>query len=264
MNIIDLGLEGTQRIKDTVIKDEYEKLLDPIKERFWTSDKDKLTCSKFYVGKNFGKGSFNGKPLRILYVGRAMNGWENEWKEGTAQDLTDQVFQNDFDMSTISKGIVRDEEGNFIYNYNQSGFWQLGRQLMKLYGIENDWSDYMVWSNLFKVSPMKKGNPNNKIIKKTIDSCARIMGLEISRLRPTHIVFVTDYWWYHPEGIKEDAFSKEIGIKANKESETTILGSGVSEYFHFNPKVIITKRPEGLNVLREKHAEEIFNEFNRL
>ena len=80
---------------------------------------------------------------------------------------------------------LKDESGNQIYNYNQSQFWQLCNQLMNLFGIEEYWSDYVAWSNLYKVSPMNSGNPNNELIEKTIEYCANILRREISYLRPT-------------------------------------------------------------------------------
>lgn len=168
-------------------------------------------------------------------------------------------------MKTISDGIVRDEEANLIYNYKKSPFWQLCKQLMKLYNVDEDWSDYVAWTNLFKVSPFKNGNPSNKLIKKTIDNCANILESEIRYLRPTHIIFVTGSWWYEPEGINESAFSNVVGVKISKGLKSgVILGSDISKAFEFLPRVVITERPEGIGVSREEHAKAIYNELLNL
>lgn len=263
-----MSFEGTQRIGITEIKLEYERLLDPLKERFWSSE---LTCAPLMVGKKYNTYTFNGKPLRIMYVGRAMNGWETKWNEGTTKELVEQVFSNNFDMKTISAGIVKDEDGNQVYNYNQSQFWQLCHQLVNLFGIEEYWSDYVAWSNLYKVSPMKSDNPKNEIIKKTIKHCAEILGREISYLRPTHIIFVTDSWWYEPKGIDENAFKDIIGVEVSKEEikdenekGSIIVGKGISDNFHFSPKVVIVKRPEGKKGTIKDKAKQIFNAFLEL
>ncbi len=261
-------LEGTQRIGIKDIKLEYEKMLEPLKERFWSSE---LTSAPIMVGEKYNSCTFNGKPLRIMYVGRAMNGWETKWNEGTTKELVEQVFSNEMDMKIISKGIATDENGNQIYNYNQSPFWQLCHQLMNLFGIEENWSDYVAWSNLYKVSPMNSGNPNNELIKKTIKHCTNILRREISHLRPTHIVFVTDSWWYEPEGIDENAFKDIIGVEVSKEEikdkdkgEIIILGKGISKNFHFEPKIVIAKRPEGKKGTMRFKADQIFNAFLKL
>jgi hypothetical protein len=253
-----LGLEGN--IND--IKKEYEILLDPIKERFWHGSANRLTCASIMVGSNYGKIKHEDKALRILYVGRAMNGWEYEWEEGSAKELVEQIFSNEFDMKAISRGVVKDENDSPIYNYNRSQFWQLCRQLMKLYNVEEEWSDYVAWTNLFKVSPFKGKNPNNKLIRETIESCANILESEIRYLKPSHIIFVTGSWWYQPEGIDEKAFSDVVGVNLNKLIEpSVIIGSGISKTFDFSPKVVITERPDGINILRDEHAKAIYNEF---
>lgn len=78
---MDFRLEGN--FED--IKNKYEMLLDPIKERFWSESRNRLTCAPLMVGSNYGKVKFNNKALRILYIGRAMNGWESDWKEGSTK-----------------------------------------------------------------------------------------------------------------------------------------------------------------------------------
>lgn len=261
-------LEGNQRTGIRDIKLEYGKMLEPLKERFWASE---LTSAPIMVGGKYNACTFNDEPLRIMYVGRAMNGWEIKWNRGTAKELVEQVFSNSIDMKVISKGIVKDESGNQIYNYNRSQFWQLCHQLMNLFGIEEYWSDYVAWSNLYKVSPMKSGNPNNKLIKMTIDHCVNILRQEISYLRPTHIVFVTGSWWYEPEGIDENAFKNITGIGISEEEskdknkeDTIILGRGISENFHFKPKIVITKRPDREKGTIKDKADQIFNAFLKL
>lgn len=242
------------------IKLKYESLLDPLKERFWFAE---LTAAPIMVGERYSKCEFNGRNLRVMYIGRAMNGWETKWNEGTTKELVDQVFSNKMDMKTISEGIVKDDDGNQIYNYNQSQFWQLCHQLMNLFGIEEHWSDCVAWSNLYKVSPMKSGNPDNELIKETINHCADILRLEISNLKPTHIIFVTDSWWYEPKGIDENAFKNVVGVEVsdqdNKE-ESIVIGKGISKNFqNFEPKVVIVKRPEGKKGTIKDKGKEIFD-----
>lgn len=246
------------------MKQAYQSMLEPQKEHFFSKE---LTCMPITIGKKYGQ-----SPIRLMYVGRAVNGWHDEWKEGTAEQLVEQVFEHTQDMSVISHGIVEYKKGNELckYNYNRSPFWQLCRELLKQYGIEEDWANYVAWTNLYKVSYSKTGNPNNELIRKTINNCADILFYEIFCERPTHIVFVTDDWWIKPVGkdINKTAFIDKLGIDTYEETDNRIvIGSGVAtnEYFDFSnsprPKYVITKRPESAKASRTEHAEAIIKAF---
>ena len=168
-------------------------------------------------------------------------------------------------MGDIAAGVVEDQNGN-QYNYNKSPFFQLCHKLMNLYGLSENWSERMAWTNLYKVAPYEKGNPNNSLIRETLSGCASILRKEISYLRPTHIVFITDAWWYKPSGknMDESAFIKEIGVDLYEDTSKIIVGSGIGEAFGFRPKVVITKRPEGSKFTRETHTKAIFDAFENL
>ena len=262
MKEIDLGISGTQRLKVDDIKAVYAEMLAPLKDQMGTGE-DGLTSMPFMKGKNFIRNTYNGKPFRILFVGRAVNGWEIEFKAGSVEEMVNQIFDSAIDMETIGKGKVFDSEGKEIYNYNKSPFFQLCHALMELFGFEEDWLEYMAWTNLYKVSPYKKGNPDNKLIREILPSCASILRREISHLRPTHIVFITGDWWYKPEGkdMNERAFVNETGIDLYEDTSQIIIGGGISEAFFFRPNIVITKRPEGANCTREEQAKAIFDAF---
>lgn len=260
MSNIDFGISETQSISVDSIKKHYYEMLTPLQERFWSRE---LTCAPMIVGSKYNMNSYDGKSFRLMYVGRAVNGWERDWQRGSIDDLVEQSFKNDFDMSSIAGGVVEDKDGK-KYNFNRSPFWQLCKKITDMYGIKDDWSDSLAWSNLYKVAPFETKNPNNKLIKETIEGCANILNSEISYLHPTHIVFVTDAWWYAPVGINEEAFSNSVGVKVTPNTKSIIVGSGISEAFEFSPKVVITKRPESANITREAHAKMIFEEFKAL
>ena len=211
MNIIDLGIEGPQCASIEHIKKEYQKMLEPYKLRLGNMDGG-LTSMPFMKGPKFTGNVYNDKAIRILFVGRAVNGWEIGFKDGTIDEIVDQVFESASNMGDIAAGVVEDQNGN-QYNYNKSPFFQLCHKLMNLYGLSENWSERMAWTNLYKVAPYEKGNPNNSLIRETLSGCASILRKEISYLRPTHIVFITDAWWYKPSGknMDESAFIKEIG-----------------------------------------------------
>jgi len=243
---------GQQEFSLTELKMQYADLLKPYLERFWAH---KLTCTPCIAGD-----SYEDSPFRLMYVGRAVNGWESVWKKGTADELADQVFAHGFKLASITEEPIQNG-----YNFNRSPFWQLCKELMKLAGEEHHWSDRILWSNLYKLSPYKTGNPDNKLIADTIEDCVRILQYEINLYRPKHAVFVTDAWWFDPSDTVNTSFAQKLGILVKHNTKDVIVGKGIHHSDRAdNVKIVVTKRPEGLNISREKHAEMIFNAFASL
>lgn len=264
MGVVDLGIEGPQHLSTKHIKEDYKKMLEPYKARLGNVE-DGLTSMPFMEGSKFKDNVYNSKAIRILFVGRAVNGWEIDFQGSSIDEIVEQVFESAFNMSDISAGIVEDKNGN-KYNYNKSPFFQLCHKLMNMYGLSDNWSQRMAWTNLYKIAPYKSGNPNNKLISETLSACATILRKEISYLQPTHIVLITDAWWYKPNGknMDERAFINEVDVDLYEDTSKIIVGSGISKAFHFEPKVVITKRPEGVKITREEHARAIFDALESL
>lgn len=244
---------GLQIPKLSELKMQYHKLLLPQQERFWAHE---LTCAPAIAGKRY-----DASPFRLMYVGRAVNGWEADWKEGSIDDLVEQVFAYNFEMASISQN--PNQNG---YNFNKSAFWQLCKQIMKLVDEEKNWSDRVLWSNLYKVAPFKEGNPDNTLIEETIEQCIQIMAYELKLYQPSHLVFVTGDWWFDRADTYQASFSQEFGIpvehKTNK--STVIIGKGIWKESNCNTKIVVTKRPEGLGLTREQHAKLIIEAFAEL
>lgn len=237
----------------TGLKMQYQDLLLPLQERFWSHE---LTCAPAIVGKRYEE-----SPFRLMYVGRAVNGWEADWQKSSLDDLIEQIFSYNFEMASIA-----DNPNQNGYNFNKSPFWQLCKEVMKLAGEEKNWSDRVLWSNLYKVAPFKEGNPDNKLIKETIEQCIKILTYELRLYRPTHVVFVTDGWWFDPTGTFTDSFSQklDIPVEHNADKSVVIIGKGIYRESNCNAKIIITKRPEGLGITRKEHADHIIRAFASL
>lgn len=252
MAIVNSTQSGSQEVTLAGLKRQYKNLLSPLEARFWSKE---LTCAPAIEGKRYEE-----SPFRLMYVGRAVNGWEGNWKGNSVEDLVNQVFSYDFDMASIEEN--PNQNG---YNFNKSPFWQLCKPLMKLAGEEKNWSDRVLWSNLYKVAPYETGNPSNKLIKETIDYCVQILIYELELYKPSHAVFVTDDWWFDPADTFKVSFSKELGIPVEHKIESVIIGKGIYQSSDGGTKIIVTKRPEGLKgVSREEHAKLIFEAFASL
>lgn len=256
METFDIGLCGRMGVSKEEIKMQYARMLEPLAHRLGCKS-DGLTSMPFMRGKSYNGLRYNGEKVRILFVGRACNGWEIPFS-GTLDEMVEQIFASAANMKDIKNGYTVDGS----YNYNASPFFQLCRALMELYGCTEDWSDHIAWTNLYKVAPYSKGNPNNTLIRETLDSCASILRSEIEFLRPTHIVFITGSWWYKPIGknLDENAFVNVTEVDLNGD-DPVILGSGISPVSLYRPKVVITCRPEGAKLSRREHAQRIFDAF---
>lgn len=216
-------------------------------------------------GELYNRNGVNKKKFRILFVGRAVNGWEIDFQSGSVDDLIDQIFASGVNVEDVSKGQL--ESG---YNYNRSPFFQLCHAILSELSLEQDWAKRFAWTNLYKLAPYKGGNPNNTLIGDTIDECAEILRYEISNCRPTHIVFITDAWWYQPEGftiskkpINKTAFRDIVGVDITTPDDI-IVGNRVSDKFWFSPKVVITKRPESAGISRQEQAKRIIDAFSKI
>lgn len=245
---------GPQGPTPTGLKMQYIDLLESMLERFWTQE---LTCTPGIIGTKYEE-----SPFRLMYVGRAVNGWEIDWQKGSAKELVEQAFSHGFKMESISEAPIQNG-----YNFNRSPFWQLCRQLMKLAGEEKNWSDRVFWSNLYKVAPFKTGNPGNKLIDETITKSIRILKYELRLYRPTHVVFVTDAWWFDPSDTFKASFAKTLGIPVEHNTDPTIaiVGKGIyNTTITGDIKIVITKRPETLGISRVEHAKLIFDSLMSL
>lgn len=259
---IDLGLCGGQHGRIDEIKAVYVRMLAPLKERLGKVENG-ITCVPLMKGKHFTGNTYLGRPLRILFVGRAVNGWEIDFRQDEVETMVEQIFDSAIDTADIGKGMVCDNSGKPIYDYRRSPFFQLCHAVMGRFGFGEDWSEHLAWTNLYKAAPYKAGNPDNELIRQTLPSCAEILRKEISYLRPTHIVFITGDWWYKPtgRGLNGSAFIDRIGVDLNEDTSGVIIGRGISQAFHFQPNIVITKRPEGAKLSRAEHAGAIFDAF---
>ena len=79
-----------------------------------------------------------------------------------------------------------------------SAFWRVIREVMKGLEIasENDpWFSYLVWSNLYKVSPAEGGNPGNKLCCIQLKGCKSLFDTELDIYRPSRLLLLAGWDW---------------------------------------------------------------------
>lgn len=205
---------------------------------------------------------FDTSDVRLFVVGRAANGWKSlECK--TAQMFGDEADQ---EFSKVGFQWIEGIEDNFQslhnkpkagekpYYLSSSPFWRVVSNIWC--GLSNsnnrgEFINHIAWSNLYKISPEKGGNPTDKMCGWQFKACYKILEAEIKAYRPTHILMITDYKrWFAPQndysfkGLFDDP--KPLG--SNYENKDIFVeGTAKFELGGRMIPVVITCRPEGRN-----------------
>lgn len=227
--------------KDTVLLSLYKKLVEVKLESLLAKQ---LMLTKSYVGNLYGNNQF-----KLMVVGRAVNGWKNDLQSSyTVEQIVEHVFNIQFNFNCIVD-YSRTSDGE--YNFRRSAFWQLIKRVLELYGEsepdkwyddEKNWQEKIVWSNLYRVSPVAGGNPDEKLQKETYEISAEILAREVELYRPTHILFITgEDWFYYPKW--KGYFNDKLDFKGTFLDDKFICGIGRIG----DVKAIVCKRPERIN-----------------
>jgi hypothetical protein len=182
----------------------YKNLLDSIQNK---SRKD--LCLFFpQVGKNY----FDIDD-KILFIGKSVNGWITNILD------IDILFDDKNDERIINRDDqiiwVKDNK-NKDYNSNNSAFWRLIKNISKKYLKKDDWYNNIAWTNLYKISPWKGGNPSTGLKKLQSKICVEILTKEIDYFNPKYIIYLTSGWEdFYLRQIEYD-ISKNVIVKWDK------------------------------------------------
>lgn len=169
----------------------------------------KELCEKFKEGyvkffPQVGEHYFNGNHKKIMVVGKACNGWVevgNDIEALFKADGTGIVNRKD-QMKWVKDAWPR-EKGKYSTSYSQ--FWIFSKNIANTLlkpdvKLDDELScfDYIAWSNLYKVSPSKGGNPNQKDCNNQVEICTDIFKAELEILKPDFIFFFTSGLEFSP------------------------------------------------------------------
>lgn len=207
----------------------------------------------------------------LMLIGRSANGWRDGW---TPCEVSTQVARN-----RIIRGLIPTVEnsrecplkwvvdmwGNSNgYNTKKSSFWRVARLVLEQLNItkseNDDWSSYLHYSNLCKVSPYEGGNPSNRLCDMQWDYSVKLLAEEIDQWKPKRILFVTDKAWF------DWFFSEDCGFELRNIKRRTgkvqILGQlRPVKSSHFS-NFVVTVRPEGTT--EQAYAKRVAQVFSLL
>lgn len=192
------------------------------------------------------------QKCRFLLVGRAVNGW-NSLPAGSAEEFGN-AAQTQFD--TVGFNWVKLEEGQLVNtdeSYSLSHpFWNMAKSVWEqIHGPEDNplWTDYIAWSNLYKIAPPHTDNPPKKMQNPQASICRKILKREIDTYKPTHILFLTGWDWFCDSPKKDRDFSpllEEVRSIGRNARGNNIFVEGTARYQADwgTANVVIACRPE--------------------
>lgn len=129
----------------------------------------------------------------LAIIGRAPDGWVGGWRpsEFRNPDVRQEVLASLEERTDLGRMAGR-----------TTMFWQVARAVANALeerdGGDSTWTDSVGWTNLFKISPAKGGNPSKglRILQEPL--CVQILATEIFLWRPSRILCLTGLSWPAP------------------------------------------------------------------
>ena len=207
----------------------------------WIKEKQLTVCPSFVGNK------YEESKLRLMVVGRAVNGWEVDTARCTTlKNTLDMILQQENRFEDVVKPEVfyRDPKTKEIksYSYKKSRFWRLIQNILEEAGEREDFHQRIVWSNLYKVAPYVTGNPAWSLIKPNMQTYIDCLIDEIRTYNPTHILFITGMDYLNP-WVKEPQFGEHLGI--GRKNQTNFENGQYETGIFEGRKIVVCGRPEG-------------------
>lgn len=213
-----------------------------------------FSYSKAFFCMQWGRNFPESEHAGILFVGRATNGWitDEEDIDVLFGNTADRIFNRDDQMQWVENS----EGNNNGYNSRRSAFWRVIKRVSEYYYPE-DWSSYIAWSNVCKVAPFNGGNPNNELYYAQLETCLKILEIEIEQLSPRIIVFLTGENWVQDflSYLNHENYDQAIECKSWGEYKSTA-------YLIKNTIMICSEHPQGKN--ENLHSKAIIDIINDL
>jgi len=233
--------------------------------------------------------------VRLMVVGRAVNGWGESMNTESADTYANEAttlfessdrFQIEWKMKNgesdpYSEYVELDEDGAPRYNENgekiikqyhlsKSPFWSSALEIYKEISSNEphehtDWYEDIVWNNIYKVAPLKEGNPSTNLIYAQANICVELLKEEIRLLKPTHVLLVIDKsWisWISRNKVMFDFMDAFEGYKCYCHSVLKDQNKAIVQCaFMVNDcKILVTCRPETIS--RDDYKKAVINAFN--
>ena len=140
----------------------------------------------------------------LMVVGRALNGGDScitPTADIDNQDVCDKFTSKTWEDAKID-GCPQHRIERGSYRISRSAFWRTTRAVVGNLRISDingvDWSSYLVYSNLYKLSPQGGGNPSGLLRSAQQSACVEMLALELCIYKPRRLLFLTGDNWFGP------------------------------------------------------------------
>lgn len=228
----------------------YEKLyLDLNRRKSDTGSMQNLSFFSIMEGKNYKM----NENIRLLLIGRAVNGWgviSADNGRVFAETALEQYKCRHFDswLKSVNGTLVSNyvDKNGIEKLYHPGPFFEYAKSVYEsLNGKFCDpvWLEHIAWTNLYKISPSEGGNPYGELKDIQKSTCVEILRNDIELLKPTHMLCMTGYneWFDGFEEIFQDVKYYGKNILRGKDRNNVYV-EAVGRYQ--DTKVVVTCRPE--------------------
>ncbi|MCB0479270.1 MAG: hypothetical protein KDC84_13970 [Crocinitomicaceae bacterium] len=207
-------LEPTDKINQS-----YAELIEKIRMNWDDLGVEKLSSFHANIGEKVKA------PCELLVVGRAVNGWWNEFdkKNGPEMKAEFEILNWMDSPEEWKKYGAHSPFAQFM--------WKLTQKFIKSH---EDTFQLNAWTNLYKIAPPDRGNPWSGLMDLQFDECKRILYEEIDLLKPKIIVFTTG-WKYWAEDFLGEMDLERVENKEYLDAHGTYKDS----------RVFVTQHPQG-------------------
>jgi len=143
------------------------------------------------TGKHYGNG------LRVLLLGRAVNGWVKD-SDPFRDSVGPAVEAARIKASEGLDWVARQRGDETVYNTNRSQFWMTGGAMLcaMVEGLDlagEDWIQRLAWTNLARVAPYEGGNPDTTLWNPQEGPGRELLELELELLDPQVVIAFTGW-----------------------------------------------------------------------
>lgn len=130
----------------------------------------------------------------LMVMGRA----PNRWVSGCQADWVVDAARKKIVDDTIDVG--RSEDSMLcVTEPCKSAFWRVIRAVVRDLAIADvedpKWPSCLVWTNLYKLSPEKGGNPSARLRRMQSAECLQLLELEIAEWKPKRVLILAGRNW---------------------------------------------------------------------
>ena len=208
----------------------------------------------------------------LMVVGRAVDGFEHDIDP---VKLNDPEYCKRYAKELLKMSRPQDGQPcpmNWVttkeWERGLPAFWGVIREVTRGLGISNygseDWPCYLIWSNLYKISPAIGGNPNDPLCNVQFDGCKELLQCELHDYCPQYLLFLTENpnpnhtdWWARP-------FLDDLEL-CNWPEGRYVRFSGRLSFPDCSCDTLIVGavHPQGQRGTRQEIADEILSAFER-